>query len=130
MTRSKAAEKVASIRRLAERAGTEAEADNAKRAAERLIKEHGLTEVEISLGSLAAAFDDLMNEMDTFTRKNSAPAVVLEVIQKAKKDTKPEDKADALRKIVIAVRAISLFTDISKVKNVIDDVLRKHGVTV
>lgn len=134
MTKKEAAEKIAKLRRLAEKAGTPAEAESARRLADKLTQEHGLTDTELSLGSRAAAFDDLMDELDRFVRKHHVPAAVLETIELVKVKTGKEDKADALGKIVVGVRTVSLFflfdKTVAAMKTTVDAVLKKHGVTV
>lgn len=130
MTRAEAAEKVAKLRRLAAGTNNEAEAASAKRRADEIIKQHNLTEVELSAGSRAAAFDDLLTELDGYIRKHQVPTVVFEVIEKMKKDTKKEDKAKMLEKFATVVRGASLFLDVGDVKKVLDQVLTKHGVTI
>lgn len=130
MTKNEAAEKVAKLRRLAAGTNNAAEADSARRRADELIKQFGLTEVELSAGSRANAFDDLLTELDGYIRKHEVPTVVFEVIEKMKKDTKKEDKAKALEKFVTIVRGAALFLDVGGVKKVMDQVLAKHGVTI
>lgn len=134
MTRAEAAEKVAKLRRLAERNNSPAEADSARKRADKLTKEYGLNETELSLGSRAAAFDDLMDELNAFVKKHDVPATVLETIELVKTKTGKEDKADALGKIVAGVRTVSLFflfnKEVAGVKATVDAVLKKHGVTV
>lgn len=130
MTKAEAAEKVAKLRRLAAGTNVAAEADSAKRRADELIKQFGLTEVELSAGSRANAFDDLLTELDGYIRKHEVPTVVFEVIERMKKDTKKEDKAKALEKFVTVVRGAALFLDVGGVKKVMDQVLAKHGVTI
>jgi hypothetical protein len=130
VTRAEAAEKVAKLRRLAAGTNNEAEASSARRRADELIKQHNLTEVELSAGSRAAAFDDLLTELDGYVRKHQVPTVVFEVIEKMKKETKKEDKAKMLEKFATVVRGASLFLDVGDVKKVLDQVLTKHGVTI
>lgn len=130
MTREEAAEKVAKLWRLAEKAGTPAEAETAKKTALKLVKEHNLTDRELSMGSRAAAFDDLMSALDTYVSGQPVPVIVREVIDRMKKDTKKEDKADALGKFVVGLRAASLFVDVRGIKTIVEEVLKKHGVTI
>jgi hypothetical protein len=134
MTRKEAAEKVAKLRKLAERAGTAAEGDAARKIANELTAQHGLTEVELSVGSRAAAFDDLMDELNRFVKKHDVPSAVLEVIEAVKAGTGKDDKAGALVNIVTVVRTTSMFFGFDKtvkqVKSVVDRVLKKHSVTV
>lgn len=130
MTKAEAAEKVAKLLRLAEKAGTPAEAESARRNAKRLIDLHHLTTAELSMGSRAAAFDDLMDELDAYVSKQPVPAVVREVIDRVRKDTKKEDKSDALGKFVVGLRAAALFVNVGGIKSTVEEVLKKHGVTI
>lgn len=130
MNRNEAAQKVAKLRKLAAGTNNAAEAASAKRRADELTKQFGLTEVELTAGSRAAVFDDLLTELDGYVRKHEVPSVVFEVIERMKKDTKEEDKAKMLGKFATVVRGASLFLDVGGVKKVLDEVLAKHGVTI
>jgi hypothetical protein len=134
MTREEAAVKVAKLRRLAEKAGTPAEADSARKMADKLMKEHGLTEVELSKGSRAAAFDELLDRLNAYAQKNDIPFAVLEVFERIKKEKTDGDKSAALEKVVGGIRLASLFLGWDKtvkgVKTIIDEVLAKHQVTI
>lgn len=134
MTKAEAAERVAKLRRLAEKNDNAAEAASAKKRADKLVEEFKLTETELSLGGRAAAFDDLVDELDRFVRKHDVPAAVLETIEMVKSKTDKENKADMLGKIVAGVRTVSLFfifnKDVKGIKDTVDAVLKKHGVTI
>ena len=134
MTRIEAAVKVVKLRRLAERAGTPAEADTARRTADKIMTDHNLTEAELSKGSRAAAFDELLDKLDSYIRKNDIPVVVFEVIDRIKREKSDDDKSVALEKLVTGVRMASLFfgwdRTVKGVKGIIDEVLAKHKVTI
>lgn len=134
MTRKEAAEKVAKLRRLAGGAGTSAERATATRVADELTKQHGLTEDELTLGIKAAAFDDLIDELNRFVSKHDVPSAVLEVLGAIKTSTDKEDKAVTLVRVVQIVRATSMFfgfdSSVKGTKTVVERVLKKHGVTV
>lgn len=134
MTKAEAAEKVAKLRQLAESKANAHEADTAKQRADELIKKYGLTENDLSLGSKAAAFDDLIGELDAFVRRHEVPAAVFEAIDLVRRETTKENKADALGKIVKVVRTASMFFGFDKtvkgVKDTVDGVLTKHKVTI
>lgn len=134
MTRQEAAQKIAKLRRLAERAGTPAEAENARGAMEKLMKQFGLTDAELAIGRRAAAFDDLLEDLNRFVGRHDVPQPVFMVIEHFKKNVAEGEKSDALSKIVTGVRAASFFfggdPTVKKLKASIDEVLTKHQVTV
>lgn len=134
MTKAEAAEKVAKLRRLSEKAGTVAEAQSARAKAQALVEKFGLSEEELSLGSQAAAFDELLQELDNVVRRHPVPAQVIDAIKTVRENTKKEDKADALRKFVKYLKLLSMFFGTNKTiqitTSIVDDVIRKHNVSL
>ena len=132
MTKQEAANKIAKLKRLAERAGTPAEADTARRTAERLAREHNLNDDDLHQGAQAAAFDDLVDELGTFAAKNDIPAPVLSVMEMLKKNTKEEEKASALKKAAAFLKTASLFfgfnQTVTALQETVDRVLKKHDI--
>jgi hypothetical protein len=139
MTKQQAAEKVCKLRRLAEKAGcTPAEAESARRIADKILTEHHLGPGDLTLGAKCAAFDELVTQLEIFVAahpERSVPmTVVKESLARLKKEVKSEDKAKALDTTVSATRAMSFLAGSSKtvsgLKSVVDEVLRKHDVTI
>jgi len=134
VTKTEAAEKVAKLRMLAERNPNPNEAKAARERAAKIMAEHGLTEVDISVGARAAAFDELAERLEGFVRRHEVPAPVYEVFDHIKKKTAKEDKGKALEKIVGIVRLAGLFgaidPTVKTVKKAVDEVLEKHKITI
>lgn len=70
MTRDEAAEKVAKLLRLAQDRANPHEADSARRRAEKIIAEHGLTPDDMAAGNRAAAFDELVSELEGYVSRH------------------------------------------------------------
>lgn len=136
MTRLEAMEKVAKLKRLAKRAGSPAEAENARGAAHKIVAKYQLTPRELASGAKANALDDLLGALDSFVKgqREKVPAAVLDVIERVKRDTKPEEKADALEKLVGATRVVAMFfghrDDVSRIRDIIEQTLQQHEITI
>jgi len=138
MTKREAVEKVCKLRRLADRAGTPAEAESARRAASKIMADHRLTSEDIAIEAKCAAFDDLLGRLEVFVATHPERSVPLSVIKdavsRAKSGTKAEDKARALGAFVGGVRTAFMFASSSKTviaaKEIVDEVLRAHDVTI
>ncbi len=134
MTRAEAAKKVEKARRLAKKAGTAEEADTAKRVAEKLIKDHGLTDEELEAGAKIQVFDELCDRLGDYVARHEVPRPVIDAIEKLKTSASEKEKKAALSKIVGAVRLASLFFGSDKTvagaKKIIDDVLLTYEVKI
>lgn len=133
MTRQEAVVKINKLRRLAARAGSPQEAENAKRTASEIRVKFGLTENDLAVSAKAEAFDDILGRIDAHARKSpDLPPPVFEVISGIKKETSEEDKAKGLEKLVGIVRigALLFGGKIRPIKSIIEDVLKKHELTI
>lgn len=134
MTKDDAKGKVSKLLRLAEKAGTPQEADSARRTAAEIKKKYGITDEELSLGTKAAAFDDLVGKLDAHARRHpEMPPAVFEVLTKMKTDMSEDDKAASLVKLVGTIRVAALFLGSKKmggVKEVVEDALRRYSLTI
>jgi len=134
MTKAEAIKKISKLNKLAEKAGTPQEAETARRAAEDLRRKHSISERELQLRAKAAAFDDLVGRLDAYARTQSQlPAPVFEVLSKIKSDTKEEDKANVLEKVVNMVRVGALLLSrksMGPVKEIVEETIRRHGLTI
>lgn len=135
MTKTDAIKKISKLRRLAERPGSQQEAENARREISRLTQQFSLSESDLTKGIKAEAFDDLAGKLDAYARKNQdkLPAPAIEVIEQLKKKMTEEEKAGALEKLVGTVRLASLILGKSKmggIKEVVEKVLNEYGVVV
>jgi hypothetical protein len=132
VTKQEAAKKIAKLKRLAERAGTPAEADTARRTAEQLAREHSLNDDDLQRGAQAAAFDDLVDELSAFVGRKDVPGPVLSAMEMLKKNTKEEDKASALKKVAVGVKAASVFfgfnPTVTTLQETVERVLKKHDI--
>jgi hypothetical protein len=136
MTKKEAITKISKLERLAAKAGSAAEASNARRAIDDLKKKHGITERELQVGTKADAFDDLVGRLDAYARsqtRQSLPASVFEVLGTIKSKTAEEDKANALEKLVGVVR-VGAFLFGSKgmgpIKEIVEETLKRHSLTI
>ena len=134
MTKKEALVRVTKLRRLAERAGSPQEAANARRAIADVCRTHSLSEADITIGTKAEAFDDLMGRLDAVTKGNKdLPHAVAEVLAHLKADMKEEEKAGALEKTVAAVRVGALFLGRKKMgalKDVVEETLKRHSLVI
>jgi hypothetical protein len=141
MTKKAAAEKVAKLMRLAKGSSNPNEADNARQQAEKLAAEHGLTSSDLESGEMAAAFDDLVDNIQRFVAGHPAlpeglfnsSAIVTDVLHKIK-NIGETDKAARLRQVTTLVRTASFIagnnTTISGIKSVLDTTLKNHGISI
>jgi hypothetical protein len=140
-TRREASEKVAKLRRLASSTKSPEEAETARRTADKMIAEHGLTEHELDEGNLAEAHDDLLRELETAVSSRSSAVgdafgtvgLVSEVVEKLR-STSPENKASRLRTAATVIRTLAFVSSrkglAAEAKKCLELVLDKHGVKV
>ena len=141
MTKHAAAEKVAKLMRLAKGSSNPHEASNARAQAEKLVKEHGLTESDLTSGERAAAFDDLVDAVHAFVRNHpaipdgmfGATAIVTDVLNRIK-NIEETEKSTRLGQITTAVRTASLIIGddptVKGIKKILDKTLRKHEIVI
>ena len=145
MTRKEAAEKVAKLRKLANGSSNPHESESAWTQAAKLIEEHHLTDHDLSSGSMAAAFDDLVDGLQKYMANLPAMpegllgsggtlAIVTDVIHRIK-TIDDSEKATRLRQFTTLVRTISFITGnnnptLSSIKSILDTALRNHGVAI
>jgi Protein of unknown function (DUF2786) len=134
MTRKDVISKISKLERLAAKAGTPHEAASARAAAEDLKKKHAISDRELSVGGKAAALDDLILKLRAYAlRHPDMPPPVVDTIDRFRNESKEEDKAKALETIVNVARVGSLFLGrkgMGPVKDIIDETLKQHGVTI
>lgn len=140
MSRKDAAEKVAKLMKLANGSTNPHEAATAKRQANKLVEEHGLTDSDLMSGEMAAAFDDLVDSVQKVVANHPAlppglfnsSAIITDILHKIKTlgDT---DKATRLRQITTIVRTASFIAGdtpvIAEIKAVLDSTLKNHGIS-
>ena len=141
MTKKEAAEKVAKMMKLANGSSNEHEAAAARSQAEKLCKEHGLSESDLHAGEMAAAFDELVDGVQKFVAGHpslpaglfNSSAIVTDVLAKIKAASET-DKSTRLRQIATIVRTASFIAGdqpiIAEVKAVLDTALKNHNVTI
>ena len=141
MTKHGAAEKVAKLMRLAKGSSNAHEAANARTQAEKLVREHGLTETDLTSGVRAAAFDDLVDSVHVFVRNHPAipdgmfgtSAVVTDVLNRIK-NIKETEKAARLVQITQFIRAASFIVGddptVKGIKKSLDETLHRHEISI
>ena len=141
MTKHAAAEKVAKLMRLAKGSSNPHEASNARAQAEKLVKEHGLTESDLTSGERAAAFDDLVDAIHAFVRNHPAipggmfgtSAIITDVLNRIK-NIEETEKASRLGQITTVIRAASFIAgddpSIKGVKKILDETLHRHEIII
>ena len=141
MTKHAAAEKVAKLMRLAKGSSNPHESANARTQAEKLVKEHNLTENDLTSGERAAAFDDLVDAVHAFMRNHpaisdgmfSTSALITDVLNRIK-NIQEIEKSTRLGQITSIVRAASFVAgddpNIKGIKRILDDTLRKHEIII
>lgn len=133
MTRDEAISKVRKIRNQARGNDSAPEAATARKLADELMKKHGLKEADLMADSKTLAFEELLAELESYSRSKSLPPAVSEAISMFKKEMSPPEKADALEKIVTVVRIGSLFMGkkhMGPIKEILEATLRKHEIVV
>jgi hypothetical protein len=134
-----AAEKVAKLRRVAQGTSNPNEADTARRQADKLASDHGLTEQDLSSGQMAAAFDALVEEVEKVVSRSAIPtglfgteSVIKDVLGKIR-NFREDDKAKKLRQVALVIKVGAMIagnnTTVSEIKTVLDSVLKNHGLT-
>lgn len=138
MTRQEAAEKVAKLHRLASGSSCAHEAASARRQAEKITREHGLSQEDVSAGERAAAFDDLIGQLESYVSSHpSVPAglfdqvaVVRDVLAKIKNMTDVE-KSRRLGQVTTIVGFASLLTGdtpvVRDLKDLVERAVKKHS---
>lgn len=141
MTKKEAAEKVAKLMQLARDNTNENEASAARRQAEKLAVEHGLSQSDLETGKLAAAFDDLVDGLHKYVTQLpilpsdvlGASGVVKDVLTKIK-SMGEVDKSSKLRTVAALVRTASFIAGdnhvVRSVKAQLDSALKNHDVTL
>ena len=138
MTKREASEKVAKLRRVAESATNPHESATAKRQADKIAADYKLTESDLANGRMAAAFDDLVGEIEKivarspiaaglFATGNVIDGVLLQI--RALDDS---DKSNRLKQIVLVARIGSFLAGdnprVAEIKTVIETALKNHGL--
>lgn len=140
MNKRDAAEKVAKLRRLAEGSQNQHEAANARRQADKLAQEHGLTEDDLAGGKLAAAFDDMVGAVEKIVDNAPIPkglfdtgSIIREVTSKIR-SLGEDDKAKKMRQVATAVRVAAMIAGdnktVGELKAVLDTVLKNHDLKI
>jgi carboxylesterase type B len=141
MTRHEAAEKVAKLMRLANGSSNQHESSTARSQAEKLVKEHGLTDDDLVSGKKAAAFDDLVDTVHAFVRNHPAvpdgifgtSAIITDVLNRIK-GIQETAKLARLRQITVMIRTASFISGddptIKGIKTILDEILHRHDITI
>lgn len=141
MTKHAAAEKVAKLMRLAKGSSNPHEASTARAQVEKLVREHGLTEADLTSGARAAAFDELVDSVHAFVRNHptipdgmfGTSAIVTDVLNRIK-NIKETEKATRLGQITKIIRTASFIVGddpiVKGMKNALDETLRRHEITI
>lgn len=141
MNRREAAEKVAKLRRLAHGTTSTEEAATARQAADKIVKEHGLSEGELDVGALASAYDDLLRSLEATVSSRSAEvgdafgtAKLVEEVTSKLRGASPEEKASRLRTAATVIRTLAFVSGkeglAASVKKCLEKVLKDHKVTI
>jgi len=141
MTRRDAAEKVAKLHKLAKGSTNVHEAAAARTQAEKIVAEHQLTDNDLMSGEMAAAFDELVDNLQKMVAGHpslptglfNSSAIVTDVLHKIR-SMGDIDKATRLRQIAAIVRTASFIAGdtpiVAEVKTVFDTALKNHGVSI
>lgn len=141
MNRQEAAEKVAKLERLARGSSNPHEAAAARERAHKIAQEHGLSPAEIEVGTMGAAFDDLVDQVKKIVAQSPrVPAglfdtrsLVDDVLNKIK-GASDADKASRLKQIAGLIRTASFIAGnnktVAEAKAALDTVLKNHELTI
>ena len=136
MNRVEATEKVVKLRRLALGTTNEHEALSARTQADRLIKEHFLTEDDLTSGERSAAFDDLVDALHPALSGGmfDTSTVLGDVLRKVK-NIKKNDKSRYLHQITTYIRAATFVAgdhvpSLKEIKRILDDTLHSHQISI
>ena len=142
VNRVEAAEKVVKLRRLALGTTNEHEALSARTQADRLIKEHFLTEDDLTSGERSAAFDDLVDALHHYATDHPAlsggmfdTSTVLGDVLRKVKNIKKNDKSRYLHQITTYIRAATFVAgdhvpSLKEIKRILDDTLHSHQISI
>ena len=140
MNRVEAAEKVVKLRRLASGTTNEHEALSARTQADRLIREHFLTEDDLTSGERAAAFDDLVDALHHYAAAHPVlpgemfeTSTVLGDILRKVKNIKKTDKSRYLHQFATYIRTATFVAgdhvpSLREIKRILDDTLHSHQI--
>ena len=140
MKKSDAAEKVAKLRRLAEGSKNPHEAESARKQADKIAQENGLTEDDLSNGRCAAAFDDLVGAVEEIVDNAPIPrglfdtgAIIREVTSKIR-NLGEDDKAKKMRQVATGIRVAAMIAGnnqtVAELKAVLDAVIKNHELKI
>jgi hypothetical protein len=133
MTKTEAILKVRKLRKLAEKNESPGEASSAIATAKDLCRKHNLTEADLTVGTKAEAFDDLIERLDAYTKtRRELPDSIAYVLERMKRDMKEEEKSSALEQVVAAARIGSIFLGkkMGPVKEIVEETLRRHSLVI
>jgi len=141
MTKKQAAEKVAKLVRLARGTRNANEAATARTQANKLAREHGLTENDLSAGQRAVAFDDLVDQLHAYVMQHpktqvagelfASTPIIGDVLAKIK-GIEETDKSAKLGQIVTLIRTASFVAGdhpvVAHLKHLVDTTLQRHDI--
>ena len=133
MTRDEALAKIVKLRNQAKGNSSTSEAANALKIASELMAKYRITEEDLAGDRKTVAFDELLAELDTYSRSRELPPSVAEAISMLKKNMSPAEKANALQKIVGIARVGAFFMGsktLGPVKEIIERTLRRHEIVL
>jgi hypothetical protein len=140
MTRREAAEKVAKLLQLARGSTNPHEASTAQRQADKIAREHGLTKQDLESGKMAAAFDEIVDQVGKIASSSPLPqglfdsrSIIGQVLQSIK-GIGENDKSSRLRQLTNLVRVASFVAGdnkhVAEVKVALDTALKNHDIII
>lgn len=133
MTREEAIAKVVKLRNQAKGGSSPSEAASAMKIASELMAKYKLTEMDLGTDRKTVAFEELLAELESYSRSQELPPSVAEAVSMLKKNMTPVEKAKALEKITGAVRIGAFFLgkkQMGPIKDIIERTLRKHEIVI
>jgi len=133
MTKDEAIAKVRKLKNQAKGGGTPAETAAATKIAADIMKKYQISEADLRSDARVLAFEELLAELETYSRANELPPSVAEAVIIMKKNMTTKEKINTLEKTVSLIRLASFFLgkkQVGSIKDIVEKTLRKHEVVI
>jgi len=138
MVKTEIIQKILKLKKLSQGNSNPHEAESAKTKMLELMKEHDISDGEIKVEEKAAAFDELVQEIKSFSLKNpSIPSIfggtsVIDGVLDVLKSAKDAEKAVRLDQIRSMIGTASLLLGRNKtfigIRDIIEKIIKKHAL--
>lgn len=144
MTRNEAVAKIVKLQKLARSNSNPNEAKTAHAQASKLMRDHGITDLDLSDMRQGAAYDDLLNSLQQITAAHPDSLLgcasllqnttIPHGLMQQLKSGDPQSKMKKLRQLAFGIRALNLFGGnspvVAEIKSRLDTILQNYEITL